>query len=187
MEAGLAEAKSYAATAIAAERRLARDLEQNRASAQEWRNKARQALESDREDLARRALARKKEHDDLVNSLEVQHASAVQTTAKVKSALRALEARLADARRRQRSLLARHRAVQAQLQLQRTLGARLPDPGTPGAKFVRLENRLTDMEDDLQARLEVDHLLEGVDGEFEDLENSKDIEQELEALKKEMA
>ena len=44
MEEGLASAKRYAATAIAAERRIGRELDQNRLQAEHWKAKAREAL-----------------------------------------------------------------------------------------------------------------------------------------------
>jgi len=61
MEDRLAAARSYGATAIAAERRLARELAA--ASGQLWNlwmNKARAAVAANRDDLARLALARKR-------------------------------------------------------------------------------------------------------------------------------
>ena len=75
MEEGLAAARRYAALAIAAERRIGRELEQNRAEAERWQNKAREALAAERDDLARRALIRKREHEDLVRGLETQCAA----------------------------------------------------------------------------------------------------------------
>ena len=56
MEEGLADARRQGAGAIAAERRLGRELEQNQAAAGHWKEQARLALTSHREDLARKAL-----------------------------------------------------------------------------------------------------------------------------------
>jgi phage shock protein A len=98
MEEGLAAARQQAARAIAAERRLQRELQQNRAAAHRWQEQARRALTAGREDLARKALAQKIEHDDLVKELEAQHAAADSTSKEVKAALRTLETRLAHIR-----------------------------------------------------------------------------------------
>src|SRR5262249_22807442 len=76
MEDGLVEAKRYAVAAIAAERRLARELEQQRLEAQRWKTRAREALAAGREDLARQALARKQEHEEIAAGLETQAATA---------------------------------------------------------------------------------------------------------------
>ena len=51
---------------------LCQALEQNRAGAHSWRGQAARALSHDREDLARRALARQIEHDDLVSELNYE-------------------------------------------------------------------------------------------------------------------
>lgn len=66
----------------------------------EWMSKARQALENNREDLARQALSRKKEVENLIAGLEQQLHAAVSTRDHLKITLHALEARLADAQRR---------------------------------------------------------------------------------------
>src|SRR5436305_14531489 len=87
MEEGLAAARRYAALAIAAERRIGRELEQNRSESERWKNKAREAITAGRDDLARRALSRKREHDDLVHGLETQMVAAGQTSANVRTSL----------------------------------------------------------------------------------------------------
>ena len=70
----------------------------------EWMSKARQALENDREDLARQALSRKKEVENLIAGLEQQLHAAVSTRDHLKTTLHALEARLSDAQRRRTSV-----------------------------------------------------------------------------------
>jgi phage shock protein A len=185
MEEGLASAKRYAATAIAAERRIGRELDQNRAQAEFWKTKARTALTLKRDDLARRLLARKQEHEDLVQSLEVQHAQALQTSTQVRTALRALEARLAEARRKRRSLLARHGAAKVRVELNR-VGAGFPDFHNSQTRFDRLENRLLEYEEELAAQAELHQVGGGLEGEVADLERERAITEELEALRREI-
>lgn len=69
----------------------------------EWMSKARQALENDRDDLARQALSRKREVENLIAGLEQQLHAAVSTRDHLKTTLHALEARLSDAQRRRTS------------------------------------------------------------------------------------
>jgi phage shock protein A len=185
MEEGLAKAKRLAVTAIAAERRIGRELEQNRVQTEFWKNKAREALSRNREDLARRSLVRKKEHDDLVRSLEMQYAEAGKTSESVRTAVWALEARLAEARRKKRSLVARHRAAEARTQIHRLVGAGFPDWGTSLATFDRLENRLIDFEDHLAAQTDINPVHTGLEIEFAELEREQAITEELETLKRE--
>lgn len=185
MEEGLASAKRYAATAIAAERRIGRELEQNRLQAEQWKSKARQALAADREELARRALARKMEHEDLVHSLEQQHGETLQTCQNVRTSLYALEARLAEARRKQRSLLARHRAALARVELHRVVGAGFPAFCGAQAKFDRIENQIIDFEDELVALADLHNIQHGLEGDFAELERRQVIEGELQEMKRE--
>jgi phage shock protein A len=184
MEEGLAVARRYAATAIAAERGLARELEHSRAEVARWQEKARTAMAAGREDLARLALHHKKDHEDLIHKLEAQYAAACETSAGVRSSLRLLEARLDEARRRQRALVARHRAARARAELLRGGGC-LPGRAAPAARFESLENKLTAMEEELLAQVEVSGALLGLEQEFADLETRRVVEDELRALKAE--
>jgi phage shock protein A len=185
MEEGLASAKRYAATAIAAERHIGRELDQNRLQVEHWKSKAKQALAAEREDLARRALARKMEHEDLVRSLENQHEQALQTCQNVRTSLNALEARLAEARRKQRTLLARHRAALARVELHRFAGAGFPAFSGSQAKFDRLENQIIDFEDELTALADLHNIQNGLEGDFAELERQNVIEAELQEMKRE--
>jgi phage shock protein A len=186
MEDGVVEARGYAAAAIAAERQLARELAQQRREAEHWQARARQALAAGREDLARQALVRKAEHEDLGGTVEAQAAAARRATDQVKADLRTLEGRLAEARQRQRTLLARHRAAAAHKDLNRCAGVGLLSPGNPGVRFERLEDRLTQLEEELEAQEVVQQSRDELQRELGELEAGHAIDRELEALKREM-
>jgi phage shock protein A len=187
MEEGLGTARQQAATAIALERRLTRELQHHQNESGHWKEQARLALTSNREDLARQALARKIEHDDLARGLSSQCSGAQETSSHVRAALRALELRLAEARRKQRTLLARHRAAKIRLEVQRAAVSVAPDAGTSFAKFARIEERLIDAEDHLLAQAEVTGPPSNLDTELAGLQADKRIEEELAQLKQEAA
>ncbi len=69
-----------------------------------WAEKAKGDLLSGLEEKARQDLMRKREVEDLIAGLEQQHAAAEATRDHLTTTLHALEARLADARRRQQEL-----------------------------------------------------------------------------------
>jgi phage shock protein A len=184
MEESLASARSYAASAIAAERRLGRELAQQREAALFWQDKARAAVAGNRDDLARLALARKREHETLLRELERQHLGAVETSTQVRAALRDLEAALAAAQRKQRSLIARHRAALARRQLCRATGARLASDVALGTKLQHWDERITQWEDEAAALMEVQHL-EGAESAFARWEADAELDHELATLKKE--
>ena len=182
MEDGLAVARSHAASAIAAERRLSRELAEQRVGIEHWHTKARTAVAANRDDLARLALARKKEMETSAADLEIQQVAALETSTQVRSALHALEANLTIARRKQRCLIARHRAAQARQELCRAAGQRSGAVVTPGAKLQHWEQRLIDLEDVVAAQTEVQGLA-GPDSAIATWETEADLDRELAALK----
>jgi phage shock protein A len=184
MEDDLAVARSQAASAIAGEHQLSRELAEQRFGMEYWQSKARAAVAANREDLARLALARKKELDVSAAELAVQHTAALETSTQVRISLRALENNLMVARRKQRSLIARHRAAQARQALCRAAGKRLGTGFTSGAKLQHWEQRLTDLEDVIAAQSEVQGHA-SPEKVFATWETETEIERELAALKEE--
>jgi len=182
MEDGLAVARAHAASTIAAERQLGRELAEQRIGIEFWQTKARAAVASNRDDLARVALARKKEIEIVVAELATQHAAALGTSTQVRTSLHALETHLTVARGKQRSLIARHRAAQARQALCRAAGKRLGASFTADAKLKRWEHRLTDLEDIVAAQIEVQGIGETT---FATWETEAEIESDLAALKEE--
>jgi phage shock protein A len=104
MESGLAGAQRSMKTALANEEKLRGEVEQQSGQITFWSDKAREEMTAGNEDKARLALIRKHEVDDLTASLEEQLKAAEQTRDHLSTTFRALEARLADARRRHQAL-----------------------------------------------------------------------------------
>ena len=104
MEEGLAGADRSVATAERNEERFRLELEECSGQIEQWNQRARTALSEGREDDAREALLRRSEVEDLIAGIEQQHQGAVSTLKHLSTTRRALEARLADARRKQQSL-----------------------------------------------------------------------------------
>lgn len=104
MEEGLAGCERCVKRAERAAEDLAGELQDYARQINEWMDKAKAALGSGDEEYARRALLRKKEVEDLLAGLEREHTAAVATCDSLRTTLRALEARLAEARRRHREL-----------------------------------------------------------------------------------
>ena len=119
IEEGLAGAKRSVTAAAKSEERLKAELEERRQQAAWWAAKARDELALDHEDAARQALLRKRETEDLQAGLEQQLAAAASTREHLSTTTRAIEARLAEARRKQQELNAPQAPAQAHL------------PGTP--------------------------------------------------------
>ena len=104
MREGLAGAKRSVSTAAASETRLAAEIDDHRRQAGHWDDKARSELAGGREGEARNCLMRRREIQDLIAGLEQQHRAAQATKDHLSTMHRALEARLAEALRRQKEL-----------------------------------------------------------------------------------
>ncbi len=104
MQEGLAGAQRSVNTAANSESRLLCEIEGHRVAASSWTEKARGHLVSKSESDARECLLRKREVEDLIAGLEQQHKAAVATKEHLATMQRALEARLAEALRKQSSL-----------------------------------------------------------------------------------
>ena len=180
LEEGFAETKLQAARAIAGERRLRRELEQHRAAVQHWKEQAQIALGLSREDLARRALANKIDHDVVVTALEVQHRLAHKLSAEVKGGLQIFGRRLAEARHRQSLLLTQARTAEVRLKLEGSLRGGLLNLGT---RLDQVERRLVDREDGLLAQVEICQLDGDLEAELETLKRKTRIEEELKTLR----
>ncbi len=76
MEETIADVTNQTAKAMANETTLSRELERNRSQKQQWQGRAEKAVEEGNDDLARKALSRKNEHEKLVAALEDQLKSA---------------------------------------------------------------------------------------------------------------
>jgi len=104
MEEGLSGCERCVHRAKRAATELRGELDEYAGHITTWMEKARTALADGNEDAAREALLRKKEVEDLLAGLEREHNAAVATHESLKTTLRALEARIAEARRRQSAL-----------------------------------------------------------------------------------
>ncbi|MGQ0633970.1 MAG: PspA/IM30 family protein [Planctomycetaceae bacterium] len=123
IEEGLAGAKRSVNSAANAEDRLRAELAERAAQVGYWAQQAREELLAGREDGARQALSRKKEAEDLQAGLEQQLAAATSTREHLTTTLRAIDARLAEARRRQQDLANGLKTAPH--------GARVPHAGEP--------------------------------------------------------
>jgi phage shock protein A len=105
IEEGLAGAKRSVMAAGGSEERLKAELAERKQQAAWWGDKAREELGQDHDDAARQALMRKRETEDLAAGIEQQLAAATSTREHLSTTMRAIEARLSEARRKQQALL----------------------------------------------------------------------------------
>lgn len=184
MEDTLIEVKSNCAGFMAEQKRMERQLEQVQAEAEAWANKARLAVEKGRDDLARAALAEKQRLTRKVESQTEQVAQSRELVSQTQTEIAQLEAKLSDAREKQRLIIQRRTAAMSRIQTQTKI--RQMDTSEAFAKFEAYENGI----DRLEAEAGLVDSLRPKDStlrdKFADLEHEDAIEQELENLKKQV-
>lgn len=183
MEENISNAREGVIDAVASEKQLAKELDSQRRQAEEWHQRARLALESGNETLAREALTRKKEHDGIAVSLDMSWQSARRTGERLKSQLRALEAKLEEARLKKGSLVARQRAAQARAQMDQVQD-RFQTGLDLNHSFGRMADKVGEMEARMEAREELYGEYSQIEREFLKMETNSEVEAELAALKR---
>ncbi len=185
MEENIASAREGVIDAVASEKQLAKELEHQRRQAEDWQQRARRAMEAGNETLAREALLRRKEHDGIVANLEASWQSARRSSERLKTQLRALEAKLEEARLKKGSLVARQRAAQAREQMDQ-VNDRFQTGLNLNQSFGRMADKVGEMEARMEAREELYGDYSPVEREFLKLETDSELEAELAALRKQV-
>jgi phage shock protein A len=183
MEEQIDTAREGIAKAIAGEKKLEVNLTKNRSEAEAWHTKAEAAIGRSDDDLARKCLARKKEHERIADSMQPQWERARQTSDSLKSDLRRMEEKLEEAVRRRDSLVARQMAAEAQKEVQ-SVAPSMTRAQRSFAKFDRMERRVEDLEAEAAAVTELSDMSVELDREVEQKQQDAEVELELAALKK---
>jgi phage shock protein A len=186
MNTQLIEAKKQVAASIADEKRLAKQAEQEAATAAEWERRAMMAVRAGDDALAKEALARKKEHDGLAEQYKIQWQKQKQAVDQLKLALRALNAKIEEAKRKKNLLIARKKRAEAQKQIQETMSG-LRNASAFEA-FDQMEQRIGQMEAEAEAGAELAEEYSGdvLATKFANLEMTAGADADLEALKRKM-
>ncbi len=182
----LLEAKRQVAQSIADEKRLAKQVEQESTSAAEWERRAMLAVRSGDDALAKEALARKKEHQTLAEQFQDQWQKQKTAVEQLKLALRALNNKIEEAKRKKNLLIARKKRAEAQKAIQETM------TGLKNASafetFDRMAGRIEQMEAEAEAHAELNEEASGdtLAHKFRELEVTKGAEEDLTSLKRKM-
>lgn len=179
MQASIREARQQVANMIAQEKQLEADLQEAQMDAREWERKAETALKRDREDLAREALRRKRDAEEISMVYASQLNSQQELIVKLRGQLKMLEHKYDEAESKRNLLIARHRRAQAQKRINETFSS-LPDMSAMG-ELERMEKRIIADEARAAAMQELEE--DNIEWEFAELEAEADVEDELLALK----
>jgi len=183
MREQLGEAKREVAVAIADEKRLGAQLEAELEQVREWEQRAMLAVQKGDDELAREALRRKADHEQIAVGYKRQWDAQKASTENLKNALRALSQKIEEAARKKNLLIARQKRAEAQKHIHEVMTG-LTD-SSAFETFDRMAAKVDQLEAQAGAAAEISQELSGdtLEQRFKALEGSGDVDQELNALK----
>ncbi len=183
MQEDLMQLRQAVAQAIAAQKRLEQQFNQNQTQSTEWENRARLALQKGDENLAREALNRKKTYAETAVALKTQVDQSKTQATTLKQQMAALESKIAEAKTKKEMLTARARAAKATEQINRAIGS--VDTTSAFSAFDRMEDKVLQLEAQSQAVAELAG--DQLESQFAALESGSDVDDELLRLKAELS
>src|SRR3954470_6531108 len=182
----LIEAKKQVAVSIADEKRLAKQAEQEAANAAEWERRAMLAIKAGDDALAKEALNRKKEHEALAQTLKDQWQKQKNAVDQLKTALRMLNSKIEEAKRKKNVLIARKKRAEAQRAIQETMSGM--NNASAFETFDRMASKIDQIEAEAEASSEIaeQYTSDTLADKFGQLEQSTGADDELVALKRKM-
>jgi phage shock protein A len=184
----LAKARQEVAVAIADAAKLKKQVEDEQKQAQDWEQRAMLAVRQGRDDLARQALMRHKEHAERAMALHETWLRHQDDTEKLRDALRQLSEKIQEAQRKKNLLIARQKRAQAQRRIHETMSG-LSDSSAFEA-FDRMAERIEQNERMAIAAASVSEELTGdsLEREFKQLESGAgdDVDYKLLEMKQQL-
>lgn len=180
MEDTLVEIRSATAKCLAEKKERTRLLKRLEQQKLDWEQKAGLALDKSREDLARAALAEKTALGDRIQHLSDELALYDEQLTKYDDDISRLQAKLNDARARQRAIVMRHRSAQHQLKSRKQIHNDKIDDMLN--RFDSAERRIDHIESEAET-LDMGRKAKTLDEEIDQLQHDERVEAELDALK----
>ncbi|MCF8473878.1 MAG: phage shock protein PspA [Emcibacter sp.] len=183
MEDTLVEVRSSAARVIADRKELERNMIRLTEAQDQWYSKAELALNKGREDLASGALTERAKLAEMAASLEHDREPLEEALKKYQTDIISLEAKIKEAKQKQRSLVERQQSATSQLKVRQKLYNNKIDDVM--VRFSQMESRV----DDTESLVEAADLgrEKSLFEEFSDLESRQKVADDLEVLKAKMA
>jgi len=173
MNEQLIESKKAVAMAIADEKKLEREKDNQFTQAKDWERKAMLAVSSGRDDLAKEALLRKQEYDNAAAEYQKQWETQKASVDQLKESLRELQKKIEEAQRKKNLLIARAKRAEAQQKIQDTIST-VSGNRSAFEAFDRMAQKVDEMEAMADASKELEDLSKGanLEKQFAELEKS---------------
>ncbi|GHT73308.1 membrane protein [Spirochaetia bacterium] len=191
MNTQLIESKKAVAMAIADEKKLEREMQNQEAQAKDWERKAMLAVQAGKDDLAKEALLRKQEYDNAFGEYQKQWQSQKTSVEQLKVSLRELQNKIDEAQRKKNLLIARAKRAEAQQKIQSTISS-VSGNRTAFDAFDRMSQKVDQLEAEADASKELEDFSSNasLDKRFAELEKSdssadlllQDLKEKMKAL-----
>lgn len=169
MQEQLISAKRQVAIAIADEKRLSKQYQDEVATANEWERKAMLAVSAGNDSLAQQALERQSEHAQLAQGYSENWTAQKNAVENLKTALTTLNDKVEEARRKKNLLVARAKRAEAQQTIATTMSSLSQNNALDS--FNRMSEKIDQIEAEASATTElagIEH--DDLSKQFKDLE-----------------
>jgi phage shock protein A len=161
MNEQMIEAKKSVAMAIADEKKLEREMNEQLLSSQDWEKKAMLAVRAGKDDLAKEALLRKQEGENYYLEYKKQWDAQKESVGKLKESLRELQSKIDEASRKKNLLIARAKRAEAQQKIQSTISS--VSNTSAFEAFDRMAAKVDQIEAQAEATKELEDATSGAD------------------------
>ena len=184
MEQAVEATREQLLQAVTNERRIDKEIAAYQGRISEWHAKAVEAIRKDRDDLARKALALKKESQAILAALESELPKAKAASADIRTQLHGLQAKLMEAKREQTILTTRRKVARIR---KKSVAAALDAGSKAGAlsEWERMAEKFTQFEAEVEAMADIAAGRPG-DQDLAEWHAANEISTELDALKKQL-
>lgn len=184
MEEQVRDATQALGRAMGSEKQALKQLEAAKKSSADWEAKAKMALQSGNQELAKKALANKVAVDNNIASFETAYNNISTQVAELRDRVEILRSKLEEARTRQNMLIARAKMADVQKSVATTLSG--TDSSSAFSKLDKMERKIEGKESEAEAFAEMSGDTTFAKDEFKEMETNSAVEAELARLMSEM-
>jgi phage shock protein A len=185
MEEQLQNAVQGLGSVMASEREMLKKLKEAQDESKLWEGRARDALKSENEELAKKAIDKKLEADTSVKQYQKMYDNISSQTEILREQVDLLKKKLIEARARQTMLIARDKVAEARQEVISAVGDL--DSSGAFAKMDKMEKKIAEKEAQADAAFDISGMDDEEDDEFEEMESKQAADDELARLKKELS
>jgi phage shock protein A len=185
MEEQLQNAVQGLGSVMASERQMRKQLEEAQAQSKLWEDRAKSALKSSNEELAKQAVDNKLKADASVKQYQKMHDDISSQLNILREQVEILKEKLNEARTRQSLLVARDTVADARKEVSSAIGDL--DSSGAFAKMDKMERKISEKEAQADAAYEISGLNAEQNDPFADIEKEKAAEDEMARLKEELS